>query len=104
MSMAVGLAAEYAELIRHRLGARVKEIILFGSQARGDADARSDYDCVVVVDQRTPDVREVVLDADVAMLDRHDRLFAALIYGENEWRRAKEFPLGWNIRREGIAL
>jgi predicted nucleotidyltransferase len=104
MNTGNALATEYAGLIRHRLGARVREIILFGSRARGDAEEASDYDCVVVVDRKTPDVREAILDADVAMLDRHERLFAALLYSENEWQRAKNFPLGWNILKEGVVL
>jgi len=97
-------AAEYADRLRQKLGPRLKRVILFGSRARGDASADSDYYCLVVVTERTPEVREAVLDADTEMLDEHDELFAALIYTEPEWKRSQSFPLGWNIQKEGIAL
>ena len=100
----IRLAAEYAGLLRASLGPRARRIILFGSRARGDAREGADFDCVVVVDRRTPEVREAVLDADVAMLDRHEQLFAALIYSEDEWSRLQQFPLAWNIRKEGVVL
>ena len=73
-------------------------------QARGDAAEGSDYDLVVVLDERTRDAREAVLDAGVEMLNRYDRLFAALVYGEDEWRATKRFPLGWNIEHEGVVV
>jgi uncharacterized protein len=97
-------AQEYADILRNKLGRKLKQVILFGSQARGDAREGSDYDLVVVLDERTRDAREVVLDAGVEMLNRYDQLFAALIYGEDEWRATKRFPLGWNIEHEGVVL
>ena len=102
--MGQDLATEYADRIRTKLGTRVKHIILFGSRARGDAWEGSDYDCIVVVDQRSADVREAILDADTEMLDRYGRLFAALIYSEEEWKRCQRYPLGWNVEKEGVAL
>ena len=86
------------------LGSHVKQIVLFGSQARGDAHEGSDYDFLVVVDKRTRRVREKVLDAGVEMLNRYDQLFASLLYSEDEWREGERFPIGWNIRREGVAV
>jgi len=101
---AVQVVNEYATLLRRGLGEQLKEVILFGSQARGDAWEGSDYDVVVVVDKRTPEIREAVLDAEVEMMNRHDTLFASLIYGQEEWEDTQRFPLGWNIKREGIVV
>jgi len=100
----VNLTREYAKILREKLGERIREIVLFGSRARGAPSRDSDYDVLVVVDQRTKEVREAVLDADVEMMDRHSALFAPLIYGEQEWRKIQGFPLAWNISREGIRL
>ena len=97
-------AREYAELLRAKLGPHVKQVVLFGSQARGDAREGSDYDFLVVVDQRTRSVREMVLDAGVEMLNRYDQLFASLLYSEDEWRDSQRFPIGWNIQREGVTV
>jgi predicted nucleotidyltransferase len=104
MKTALQLAQEYASLVRAKLGSHVKSIILFGSQARGDATEKSDYDVVVVLDQKSAAVRENILDAGTEMLNRYDRLFAALVYDELEWSRTRRFPLGWNIEQEGVAV
>jgi len=98
------LTREYAELLRKKLGGRIRQIVLFGSRARGRAGRDSDYDVLVVVDRRTKEAREAVLDVDVEMMNRHNALFAPLLYGEQEWRKMQDFPLAWNIGREGIQL
>ena len=97
-------AREYAALLRSQLGSRVGDIVLFGSQARGDAHEGSDFDFLVVVDSRTRAVRDAVLDAGVAMLNKYDQLFAARLYSEEEWRQSSQSPIGWMIQREGVAL
>jgi predicted nucleotidyltransferase len=97
-------AKEYAEEIRKRLGGHVRQVVLFGSQARDDAGEGSDYDFLVVVDQRTREVRDAVLDAGVTMLNRYDRLFASLLYSVEEWQNIQRYPLGWNILKEGVPV
>lgn len=100
----LALAREYASRLRARLGDRLREIILFGSQARGDATVASDYDIIVIVNRKDRQIREMVTDTGVDMMDEYEALFAALIYDEQEWRHAQAFPLSWNVRREGIVL
>lgn len=104
MKTAFQLAEEYAALVRAKLGSHVKGVFLFGSQARGDATEKSDYDLLVVLDKKSPETRDAVLDTGAEMLNRYDRLFAALVYDEQEWSRTRRFPLGWNIEREGVAI
>jgi predicted nucleotidyltransferase len=104
MKTALQLSEEYASIVRAKIGPHVKRIILFGSQARGDATEKSDYDLVVILDQKTSAFREAVIDAGVEMLNHYDQLFAALIYDEQEWDKTRRFPLGWHIEQEGIAV
>ena len=98
------LAEEYSKNLREKLGGRVKQIILFGSHARSDSWEGSDYDMLVVVDKRTPKIREKTLDVSEEMMNKHERLFTTLLYDESEWHNAQDFPLAWNIRQEGIHL
>ena len=98
------MALEFARLVRERLGARARRIILFGSRARGDARAESDYDVVVVVDRRSPDVREALLEIEVDLLDRHGSLVACLLRDEREWAASQGLPIGLNVAREGVPL
>ncbi len=46
----------FATELRERLGPRVRQILLLGSRARGDVGEGSDYDMLVVVGQRTPEL------------------------------------------------
>ena len=98
------LAREYADLVRQRLGAQIKRIILFGSRARGDATSTSDYDILLLVENNTPEVREAVLDADLEMLDRHQALFSTMVYEGAEWHHRHNLPWAWNIAQEGLSL
>ena len=38
------------------------------------------------------------------MMNNHERLFTALIYDEIEWQNAQDFPLAWNIKKEGMPV
>ncbi len=99
------LAEEYAREVRARLGACVQKVILFGSHARGEGTDASDFDFVVIVDGIvTRALRDVVNSIGADVLDRENRLCAALVYDEQQWERVKESPLGWNIIREGVEL
>lgn len=71
---------------------------------QGEANEGSDYDFLLVVDKRTEELREQVLDAGVEMMNRHEKLFAALIYDESQWEKAKAFPLAWHIEKDGIVI
>lgn len=94
----------FANQLRLRLGDRVRDIRLFGSHARGDAITGSDYDMLVVVDHRSPEIRNQILEVEVDLLDRYDVLVASVVRSEAEWRASQSFPLARNIAREGIRL
>jgi predicted nucleotidyltransferase len=98
------VAAEFARLVRERLGARVRQVVLFGSRARGEGREDSDYDVVVVVDRRSADVREAILAIEVDLMNRHGSLVACLLRDEREWEASRRMPIGLNVAREGIAL
>ena len=62
--------AVLAEIVR-RLESKFspQRIYLFGSHARGDADADSDYDLMVVVDRRAAPMRKLAQRAHALMWD-----------------------------------
>ena len=98
------IAQEYSEKVRAALGPRLREIILFGSRARGDNTEWSDYDMLLIVDKRDRDLRNVVVDIEVGILNTYERLVGSIVYEAGEWERKKESPLGMNIKKEGIRL
>lgn len=94
----------FASELRERLGAHIRQIRLYGSRARGEAREGSDYDFLVVVDNRTPQLRRMILDVETGLLDRYGALVATVLRSEEEWRQSQAFPLARNIMREGVAV
>jgi len=92
------------ESLADRLGPHLREVWLFGSRARGDARESSDYDVLILVDEKTQAVRDRILDVQVEILDRYDALVATILRTEDEWRRSQDYPLARNIAREAIRI
>lgn len=91
----------FAREVRRRLGTHVKDLRLFGSRARGDAQPYSDYDMLVIVDRRSPDIRAAILEIEVDLIDRYEALVTSIVRTEDEWKQRQGTPLALNIEREG---
>ena len=98
------VARRYARAIRAGLNRHVHRIVLFGSQARGDARPGSDFDFVVVLDRADRAARDKVSADGAKLLNETDRLCSALIYAPEQWDLVQQTPLGWSVVREGIVL
>lgn len=94
----------YSHRLREKLGNNIKQIILYGSRARGDYHEGSDFDFIVIVEHKDKKVREMVTDVAVEFLNRYDELSANIVFDENEWQKQLGFPLGINVKREGVYL
>jgi predicted nucleotidyltransferase len=79
-----------------------ERIILFGSRARGEADALSDYDLIVI--KRTDRSFVERLQDMVPYLVRLKHAADILVYTPEEFDRMGETGLGWMVRQEGITL
>ena len=96
----------YLDHLRGRFSERVLAVTLFGSKARGDAEAESDLDLLVLVDVETPEFRaklwqiasDISLDYNVVLSPR--------VVGLARWRQMREMrlPLYRDIVADGIAL
>jgi predicted nucleotidyltransferase len=99
------ILAELRGRLEALYGPRLRNLVLYGSQARGDADAGSDIDVLVVLDgevepcgeiRRTgPDVAAVSLAYDVAI--------ACFFVSQEQFER-EQSPLLMNVRREGVPV
>ena len=98
------VAREYSTKVRAALGDRIREIILFGSRARGEQKKYSDYDMLIVVDNRDREIVKKIRKIAVEILDEHERLIGNVVYDAEEWERKKTFPFGVNILREGVRM
>jgi uncharacterized protein len=94
----------FKEAVVARLGSHLRQILLFGSRARGDAAADSDYDLLVVVDKvDTTVTRGIDAIAGQALLE-YGAALAAFPIAEEDKSRRKYSPLLMNVAREGIAV
>lgn len=86
---------------------KVHQVILFGSRARGNADAESDMDVLVVVDQPIDrEVRNAVsactwqagFDAGIVV--------TAILFTRDEWENGPEYysPLAEAVRKDGVLV
>lgn len=90
--------------IREQLGKHLKQVILFGSRARGDYVADSDYDLLAVVDSVSPEIKEIVDKVAGEFLFQYNTVFSILPISEEKYRKKTYEPLLLNIRKEGISL
>ena len=82
-------------------------VILFGSQARGQATADSDYDLLVLTDSaETPDRKQRLRDALYEVALRHDAVVSVFLYSRRRWESApwRAMPLHQAVEAEGILI
>ena len=90
--------------VRSRLGRRFKRMILFGSQARGDAHPQSDYDCLIVVDRMSDRINDRIDETAGETLCRYGIVVSAFPISEAAIKRRRYSPLLINVAKEGILL
>ena len=85
-------------------GERIDRVVLFGSRARGDARADSDYDVAVFLKSLPDQRREVrrMADLRVDFLDDTGAFFDAKPYPATAYQ--ERTPLMHEIRRDGLDL
>ena len=86
-------------------GERLVRLVLFGSQARGDAEPGSDIDVLVVLRGPVQPCEEIARTiGDVAAISlEHDVVVACVFVCEAEFLR-EQSPLLLNVRREGVPV
>jgi predicted nucleotidyltransferase len=86
-------------------GARLVKLLLFGSQARGDADSGSDIDLLVVLKETVNPCEEIsrVNEATSRLSLAYDTVISCLFMQEDRYLQENS-PLLLNIRREGVPL
>lgn len=95
--------------LRNRLsdlyGDRLAELVLYGSQARGDADEGSDIDVLVVLKGEVNACDEIdrTIDIVAGISLEHDTVVSCVFMDEDYYLHRSP-PLLMNIRREGIRL
>ena len=94
---------EFKKEIENLYGKRLKNIILYGSWARGDATEESDIDLVVVLEGEVIPGEEIdrMIDVITEINLRHAVLVSVYPISEEEYSTINS-PLLINVRREGM--
>ncbi|HJX11143.1 MAG TPA: nucleotidyltransferase domain-containing protein [Candidatus Binatia bacterium] len=95
---------ELSAALRARYGDRYRGLLIYGSEARGEARPDSDVDLLLVLRDTNRPSREIDRIADI-LADfnlRYGVLLSVLPVAENTLKTA-EGPFWRNVRREGIA-
>ena len=81
------------------------EVVLFGSRARGDFYAHSDWDFLILLQEKlTYKLKNAILRKLYEIeLDTH-QLISSIVYEKKEWQNRELMPLYQNILKEGIAV
>lgn len=86
-------------------GERLVEVVLFGSQARGDAVEGSDIDVLIVLKGQVRQFEEVARTSEfnAALCLKYDVLTSRIFVSEDEYRQG-QIPLLENVRSDGIRI
>lgn len=99
------IAHEVARDLGDLYGDRLRDVVLYGSSARGDAELESDIDLLVVLDRVPSRQAELARMSDV--LWKHslanDTVVAEIPVSEDEFRSLPD-PLIARVRAEGISV
>ena len=99
------LVRECHQRFRALYGERLVHVVLFGSQARGDAEPGSDIDLLVVLEGPVSPCDEIERTSDAVedLCLRSESVISCVFMDQVRYTR-RHGPLLRNIRREGVVL
>lgn len=100
---ALKLAAKVRDRLIETLGQPV-EVIMYGSQARGDATKYSDIDLLVILPSLDSDLRYLVSDIAWEVGFEAGRVISTIPTTEEKIKQFSFLPLYRNIEKEGIKV
>jgi len=81
------------------------KMILFGSQARGDARPDSDWDLLVVLNKPQKEESDEDKIYDFVLMGWQFGAYLSIkLYTEKEWEKGKMFPFYKNVMNDGILI
>ncbi|MEW6367497.1 MAG: nucleotidyltransferase domain-containing protein [Acidobacteriota bacterium] len=97
---------DFVVRLRQAYASQVVRVVLFGSKARGDSDAESDLDVLVVINSDDWRLHDQVVTLSSPVSVKHDALISPKVIGPSLYRRMRRLRSLFleNILREGRIL
>lgn len=106
--MSESLKAILAELktrLQELYGDRLVEMVLYGSQARGDAEVGSDIDVLVVLRGEVNPAREIERTSDfICDISLRNDILVSCVFMDEDRYTHRNGPFLRNVRKEGIRV
>jgi predicted nucleotidyltransferase len=98
--------AEYVGRLLAAEGRRIQNVILFGSKVRGDENADSDLDVLVIVDRYDSQTDHLVTKTAARVSLEYDTLLNTHIVTADRWDQMRRWTatLRLEVQRDGMSL
>lgn len=96
----------YLKVLQTRYRNKILRVVLFGSVARGKADAESDVDILVVLKNGSNKLRDEISMASFDSILRYEVIISPLVMDSKtyKWHKRYKDPLYNSIERDGVDL
>lgn len=103
-----GLMQQYVSNVRAIYGSHLRQIILYGSYARGDYNLDSDVDVMILLDLSDMDIkgyRHQLSDMTFDFNMDHDMDIKPIAKSEEQYQKwVENYPFYANVNRDGVTL
>ena len=102
------LIEEFKRRLPKEIASHIRQMIMYGSRARGDAGMDSDLDLVALVDENSPGLEQMLDDIAYNLMWDHDfkPIISLKVFSEERFRgaAARGYSYYRTIEREGITI
>jgi len=99
------IISELRKRLERIYDSRLVSVLLYGSRARGDAEAGSDIDLLVVLDGRVDPGKEIDRTGVItSRLSLEHNVVVSCLFVSAERYATEQSPMLLNVRREGVAV